>query len=210
MKIKIHVLIDAMQRTITELAKQPANQEVNIGGDDDDIEAAIAHYASILAFLHTQPSDVDILLDTELEPVPLWDWLLRWNWEKTARGLVLDLLKRCAELGNEAQAGALNDIQHETHAAYREATMTILSDDDGSRLRSWVKNYWQYRGSLEHAWNANSLGQDIAGLVLQAWSQEKAKQRQRRREAGLEPEEPKLDLGADDPNPEDPGPEPTA
>jgi hypothetical protein len=86
--------------------------------------------------------------DLGLDPIGLWEYLLRWKFKEAARGLLLDLLKETHEAVRAARlpqpdGGGADDgpTAAEVHAITRDWLMEVLADDDGVMTRQWLELY---------------------------------------------------------------------
>jgi hypothetical protein len=134
MKMTVQELRNALKQRFDELEGLPADQEVD----------SQAYFA------------------IELLTVPLWQRLLRDNYDYAARGLVLDLLVNCIEWDCQAAAEPLDAQEEARRARDHEDAMAILGDADGSKLRSWLAQYCEppplgmLRAAPLHSFSATS------------------------------------------------------
>src|SRR5262245_43946974 len=82
--------------------------------------------------------------DISFDAVGLWRHLLRWDYWRAAKGLLLDLFKELsdAEKHPEDHPDTMLDgtkVNDHLVALYRERLMEILDDADGQKLGQWQK-----------------------------------------------------------------------
>jgi hypothetical protein len=95
--------------------------------------------------------------DLGLDPVGLWQYLLRWDYREAARGLLLDLLGETHHAVRAARSTDPDDQERTPdgertasviHHICRDWLMEVLGDADGRDTREWLELYARESGAV--------------------------------------------------------------